>query len=57
MNEAMINPEIVHWARERAGMAPADLARRKKEKKTPINLLSHPPGLLFHPTLIFYPDR
>ncbi|WP_422410925.1 MULTISPECIES: hypothetical protein [unclassified Endozoicomonas] len=33
MNEAMINPEIVHWARERAGMAPADLARRKKRKK------------------------
>ncbi|WP_422135330.1 hypothetical protein [Endozoicomonas sp. ALD040] len=31
MNEAMINPEIVHWARERAGMAPADLARRKKD--------------------------
>ena len=32
MNEAMINPEIVHWARERAGMAPADLAGKLKQK-------------------------
>nr|MDT0251551.1 helix-turn-helix domain-containing protein [Endozoicomonas sp.] len=32
MTEAMINPEIVHWARQRAGLAPADLADKLKQK-------------------------
>ena len=32
MNEAMINPAIVHWARERAGLECADLANKMKQK-------------------------
>ena len=32
MNEAMINPEMVHWARKRAGLAPDDLAGKLKQK-------------------------
>ena len=32
MNEAMINPEMVHWARKRAGLTPDDLAGKLKQK-------------------------
>ena len=42
MNEAMINPEIVHWARQRAGLAPADLA--EKMRKPPEKLIEWETG-------------
>ena len=42
MNEAMINPEIVHWARERARLAPADLA--EKMNKPPEKLIEWETG-------------